>query len=259
MSDGVLMVEQADEATAIFTLNRPQRRNALTIELLESLFGALDSFAAQRQARVALIRGAGPAFCSGMDLHEAAQEDLAERSALGIARAFQTVENLPLITIAAVHGAAYAGGAALMACCDFVVAADDLRVCFPEVCRGLVPALAAVVLRGRLRDGDLRELLLLAQPIDAQRARQMGLVDRVVEGDQLMAESLKIATATVSAGPRSVQQTKRLLRQLDPVGREPLFARALEVHKKARLSAEAREGLAAFHEHRDPNWPNCIE
>lgn len=259
MSDDVLTVERPDEATAILTLNRPQRRNALSIEMMESLCRALDALASQPRQRVAIVRGAGPAFCSGLDLDEAAQADLAERSAGCVARSYRTVANLPLVTIAAVHGAAYAGGAGLMACCDFIVAADDLRICFPEVRRGLVPALAAAVLRRRLRDGDLRGLLLLAEPIDSQRALQIGLVDRVVPAEQLMTEARAIAATILRGAPRAVQDTKRMLRQLDPIDRDQLFARALEFHTEARLSAESREGLAAFRQHRDPNWPNCIE
>ena len=259
MSESVLMVEQLDAATAVLTLNRPERRNALTIEMMESLCRALDGFAAQPRQRVVILRGAGPAFCSGLDLDEAAQAELAERSAQCVARTFQTVMNLPLVTIAAVHGAAYAGGAGLMACCDFIVAADDLRICFPEVRRGLVPALAAVVVRRRLRDADLRELLLLAEPIDAQRALRMGLVDRAVPGHQLMMVARAIAATILQAGPRAIQNTKRLLRQFDAADREPLFAQSLEFHKQARLSEEASEGFAAFREHRDPNWPSCVE
>ena len=227
--------------------------------MMDSLCRVLDGIALQRQQRVLILRGAGPAFCSGLDLDEAAQADLAERSSLCVAQAFQTVADLPLVTIATVHGAAYAGGAGLMACCDFIVAADDLRVCFPEVRRGLVPALAATVLRWRLRDCDLRELLLLAQPIDAQRALRMGLVDRVVPGDQLMAAAGAIAATVLQGGPQAVQQTKRMLRQLDTADRQQLFARALAFHKQARLSEEASEGLAAFRQHRDPDWPRCVE
>jgi methylglutaconyl-CoA hydratase len=192
-------------------------------------------------------------------LDEAARAELAERSALCVAQTFRTIVNLPLVTVAAVHGAAYAGGAGLMACCDFIVAAHDLRICFPEVRRGLVPAFVAAVLRSRLRDGDLRELLLLAEPIDAPWALRMGLVDRVVPGDQLMAGVGAIAATILKGGSRAVRQTKCLLRDLDPTDREQLFARALEFHKQARLSEESREGLAAFRQHREPNWPSCIE
>jgi len=259
MNGEVLTFEQADETTAILTLNRPQRRNALTIEMMEQLCRTLDGLASQPQQRVVILRGAGPAFCSGLDLDEAARTELAERSASCVAQSFQTVVNLPMVTIAAVHGAAYAGGAGLMACCDFIVAADDLRICFPEVRRGLVPALAATVLRARLRHSDLRELLLLAEPIDAQRALRMGLVDRVVPSDQLMAAAQAIAATLLRGGPQAVRQTKHLLLDLDPADRLRLFAQALELHKHARLSREASEGVAAFREHRDPNWPSCIE
>ena len=259
MSDDVLTVERPDKTTAILTLNRPQRRNALTIEMMESLCRVLDGLASQPQQSVVILRGAGPAFCSGLDLDEAAQTELAERSAQCVARTFQTVAGFPLITIAAVHGAAYAGGAGLMAGCDFIVAADDLRICFPEVRRGLAPALAAVVLRARLRDNDLRELLFLAEPINAQRALRMGLVDRVVAGDQLMPAAQAIAATILRGGPRAMRQTKRLLLDLTPADRQQLFARALEFHKEARLSAEAREGVAAFRQHRKPDWSRGIE
>ena len=169
MNENVLIVEQLDDATAVLTLNRPERRNALSIELMESLCAALESFAEQEQFRVLVLRGAGAAFCSGLDLVRSGGRRTGRRTALCVARTFQTLSDFPLIAIAAAHGAAYAGGAGLMACCDFIVAAEDLRICFPEVRRGLVPALAAVALDGRLRDGDRRELLLLGEPIDARR------------------------------------------------------------------------------------------
>jgi methylglutaconyl-CoA hydratase len=259
MSDSVLTVDQSDEATAILTLNRPQRRNALTIELMDALCRTLEQLASQARQRVVILRGAGPAFCSGLDLVEAAEAEQAERSAHCVAQVYQAVVGFPLVTIAAAHGAAYAGGAGLMACCDFVVATDDLRICFPEVRRGLVPALAATVVRARLRDADLRELLFLAEPIDAQRALRMGLVDRVVPGGQLMATAGEIAATILKGAPLAVQNTKRLLGQLNPTDCDHGIARALELHKQARVSAEANEGLAAFRERREPHWPNCIK
>jgi methylglutaconyl-CoA hydratase len=256
--ENVLTIEQLNDATAVLTLNRPERRNALSIELMDSLCTALESFAAQEQFRVLVLRGAGTAFCAGLDLVEAADAELAERSALCVARTFQTLCDFPLIVIAAVHGAAYAGGAGLMACCDFVVAADDLRVCFPEVRRGLVPALAGVALGFRLREGDRRELLLLGEPVDARRAASMGLADRVVPAGQIMAAAEEIAAAVLKGGPEAVAETKRLLRVLAP-DRHHLFARALEFHSHARASAETREGLAAYCEKREPNWSAGIE
>ena len=107
---------------------------------------ALESFAAQEQCRVLILRGAGPVFCSGLDLDEAARRRTGRAECAVRRPDLPDPFRFPLVTIAAVHGAAYAGGAGLMACCDFIVASDDLRICFPEVRRGLVPALAAVAL-----------------------------------------------------------------------------------------------------------------
>jgi methylglutaconyl-CoA hydratase len=255
MNDPVLLVEDVDQATAILTLNRPSRRNALTMELMAALCQTMKSLSAEPRRRVVIVRGAGPAFCSGLDLDEAAQAESAEESAQAVARTFETLRDSPLVTIAAAHRAAYAGGAGLMACCDFVVAADDLRVCFPEVHRGLVPALAAAALLGRLRDGELRELLLLGQPIDVQRAACMGLVDRVVPVADLMAAARQLATALVQAAPAALRMTKQCLSELRRGTVSQAFPSALEYHKQARLGEEAREGLAAFREHRKPIWP----
>jgi methylglutaconyl-CoA hydratase len=254
MDDSVLIVERQGEATAILTLNRPERRNALSLELMESLCRSLDSLGAEPRRRVVILRGAGPVFCAGLDLIEAAEIDAFERSADWVARTFQTLLSSPLVTIAAAHGGAYAGGAGLMASCDFVVAAEDLRVGLPEVRRGLLPALVTVVLRGRLRPGDLREMSLLGEPIDAQRALGKGLVDRVVPSQQLMAEAQGLAATILKGAPDALRQTKRLLCELGGPDPAQLLSQALEYHKRARLSDEAREGLAAFRERREPRW-----
>ena len=254
MSHCVLTAERRDESMTLLTLNRPERRNALSLELLDALCQALDRLAQEPRERVVILRGAGPAFCAGLDLNEAAQPELAERSAHLLAQTFRAAADSPLVTIAAVHGAAYAGGVGLMACCDLAVAADDLQIAFPEVRRGLAPALVAAILCGRLRDGELRELLLLGEPIGAERAFQMGLVQRVVAQQRLMEEVESMAAALLRGGPAAVRQTKRLLREFTAVDSQQRFARAMEAHLQARLSDEAREGLAAFREHRDPKW-----
>jgi enoyl-CoA hydratase/carnithine racemase len=258
-NDSVLIVERPDEVTAILTLSRPERRNALSIQLMQSLCEALQSLAAEPQRRVVILRGAGPAFCAGLDLYEAAGIQRAEESAQWVARTFQALAASPLVSIAAAHGAAYAGGAGLLACCDLAVAADGLRIAFPEARRGLVPALAAVALRERLRGGDLAELLLLGEPIDAAQALGMGLVQRVVPGDCLLAEAQKLAALVLQGGPNAVRQTKLLLRETRGTDPGQSFQRALEFHQRARLSDEAQEGLAAFREHRGPRWPDGKE
>ncbi len=255
MNVPVLLVEQLDEATTLVTLNRPDRRNALTIELLEALCATFEALAGEPRRRIAIIRGAGPAFCAGLDLHEAAQLEVAERSADWVARTFETIATSPLITIAAAHGATYAGGAGLLACCDFAIASDDLRICFPEVRRGLVPALVTAVLTNRVREGELRELFLIGEPISATAARTMGIIHRIVPEDRLLEEACALATRILQGAPDAVRQTKRILRALSPNDLPQMLARSLDFHKQARQSDEAREGLAAFREHRQPTWP----
>lgn len=255
MSESVLTIEMLDDRAALITLNRPSRRNALTMELMEALCEAFDSLSVHPGRRVAILCGAGEAFCSGLDLHEAADANVAQESAEWVARTFETILKCPLVTIAAAHGAAYAGGGGLVACCDFAVASDDLRIAFPEVRRGLVAALVALVLQHRVRGGDLRELLLVGEPISAERAREIGLVHRVVPRDGLMDAARSLAGQIARGGPAAIRQTKSLLRELESPSVPFGLRRALEIHKLARASAEADEGLAAFREHRDPHWP----
>lgn len=255
----VLIVERRDEATAVLTLNRPERRNALSLELMQALCQTLDALSAEPQRRVVILRGNGPVFCAGLDLYEAAEVEAGERNAQWVARTFELLSTSRLVTIAAAHGAAYAGGAGLLACCDFVLAADDLRLCFPEVRRGLVPALVASLLRDRVGDQDLRELLFLAEPIDARRAMSVGLVHRVVPNDRLLPAAEDLAAVLLKAAPEALRETKRLLAELGPSDRSKQLSRALESHSRARWSGEAREGLAAFREHRQPKWPGCVQ
>lgn len=254
MNDPVLIVERPDAATALLTLNRPERRNALTIELMQSLCAALEALASEPERRVVILNGAGPVFCAGLDLQEAADIGLAEHSADWVARTFRTLAHSPLVTIAAAHGAAFAGGAGLLSCCDFAIASEDLRIAFPEVRRGLVPALVAAVLRDRLREGDLHELFFLGEPISAEQARAMGLVQRIIPADRLLEEARALGVTILKGAPNAVRQTKRLLHELRSTERSQLLTQALKFHKRARESDEAREGIAAFLEHREPNW-----
>lgn len=255
MSDAVLLVEQLDEATSLITLNRPQRRNALSIELMQALCQTLDDLAGDTRRRVAIIRGVGATFCAGMDLREAADAAVAYHTAHAIARTLKTLVHSPLVTIAAAHGAALAGGAGLLACCDLAVGSDDLRLGFPEVRRGLIPAIVAAALQSRLRDGELRELLLIAEPIPARRAYELGLLQRVVPADHVLDEAKSLAASITAGAPQAVRHTKRLLLELRRAPAADGSSIALAFHQQARESAEAVEGLAAFFEKREPRWP----
>jgi methylglutaconyl-CoA hydratase len=141
-----------------------------------------------------------------------------------------------------------------MAACDIVLAADDLWIGFPEVRRGLLPALITGVLRDKVRDGDLRDLFLVAEPLGAQRALQIGLVQRVVPADKVLAEATSLARSVLKGGPQAVRRTKQMLNQLDEIPPANLMAHLLHVHHAARESEEAREGLEAFLEKRATRW-----
>ena len=141
-----------------------------------------------------------------------------------------------------------------MSACDFVVAAARTKIGYPEVRRGLVAGLIMTFLRRQIGERNMRELLLGSELIDAERAREMGLVNRVVARDDLMSEALKFAESVLQGAPGAVKQTKRLIDELWWRSVKQDIDLALKYHMEARESAEAREGIAAFNEKRKPNW-----
>jgi methylglutaconyl-CoA hydratase len=248
-----VLIEQKDRATFL-TLNRPERRNALTIELLTELTAALEAAAADPAQRLLVLRGAGQAFCAGLDLQETTVTEKAHRSAEMVARTLLAISQTRLITIAQVHGAALAGGAGLMSACDFVIAAERTKIGYPETKRGLVAGLVMTFLRRQLRERDIRELLFTGDLISPERAREIGLVNRVVAHDELEKETEKIMAAVLQNAPVALSNTKKLIEELWSSSVKEDVERALRHHMEARESAEAREGIAAFLEKRAPKW-----
>ena len=252
MEQTVLIERDSGRHLTTLTLNRPARRNALNFPLLESLKSAIEEAGRDPDLRVLVLRGAGPAFCSGMDLAESAAEPI--RAIEMVRDAFLALATCSLVTIALVHGAAVAGGGGLAAACDFVVMADDAKIGFPEAKRGLVAALVAALLRRQIREPDLRELLLLGELIPAGRAEKIGLAHRVVPASDLVTTAQTLARAIGEGGPGAIVETKALLGRLGPRSLTEDFAIALETHGRTRDSAEAREGSRAFIEKRKPAW-----
>ena len=250
----VLLIEKQSTHTTVVTLNRPERRNALTIELTSELAGAIAVAEADEAQRVLILRGAGLSFCTGMDLNETADASKAHASADNVAKMLLALSQTRLITIASVHGAAVAGGAGIMSACDFVVAAEGTKIGYPEARRGLVAGMVMTFLRRQLRERDVRELLFTGELIDAQRAREIGLVNRVVAPDQVEAEAQKIAASVLQGAPNALKNAKRLLEELWSTSVREDIDRALVHHLHARESAEAKEGVAAFLEKRSPKW-----
>ncbi len=254
MNASLITTEQREEGITILTLNRPAKRNALNAKLMEACSEALEALAQDKSRRVVILRGEGPVFCAGLDLEEAFLPENAERTARLVARLLRAVYQLPQVTIAAVQGAAIAGGAGLMSACDVVVATQDARIGYTEVRRGLVAALVMTLLHRQVRERDARELLLLGELISSERAQVMGLVNRVVPAEQLMPEAMSLARTVLQGGPQSIAQTKKVLDELWPSSFNHELDETLLHHLSARNSTEAREGLAAFLEKRSPNW-----
>lgn len=241
-------------ALSVITLNRPEKRNALNMGLVEELGIVFESLRNNPSQRVAIINGEGPVFCSGLDLQEAANPELADKSGELLAQILKSVYATPLITICAVHGAVLAGGVGLMSVCDLVLASQGTRFGLPETRRGLVAALVAVFLRRQLGDRHLRELLLLGESIDAEQALRIGLINQVVAADNLLDEAVKYAALILKGAPMATRETKQLLSALDPVDILEDINTAKAIHHKARSSLEALEGARAFLEKRPPSW-----
>lgn len=244
-----------DGAITTVTLNRPDKRNALCVELLEQLCAAVAAAENDPSQRVLVVRGEGPAFCAGLDLAEAAQPERAHQSAEWIARSLAALSGSRLVTVALVHGAAIAGGAGLMSACDFAVAVAETKIGYPEPRRGLVAGLVMTFLRRQLRERDAREALLGGEIFTAEHARTIGLLNRVAP-DLASAEGevMKFATTAMQGGPQAIAHTKQLLAELWPRTVKEDLDHALAFHLKARNSPEAQEGIAAFREKRAPRW-----
>src|SRR6266849_4053323 len=206
----VVLIEKQSPQITVITLNRPERRNALTVELLTELCAAIKVASDEPQTRVVILRGAGAAFCTGLDLKEAADQTKAHATAEMVANTLIAINQTHLVTIAAVHGAAVAGGAGIMSTCDFVVAAERTKIGYPEVRRGLVAGLVMTFLRRQLGERDARELVFSGELIDAARAKEIGLVNRVVASADVMSEAEKFATSVLQGAPGALAQTKRL-------------------------------------------------
>jgi methylglutaconyl-CoA hydratase len=249
----VVLLEKQTPQITIVTLNRPERRNALTIELLTELTAAIKVVSDDVHTRILIFRGAGAAFCTGLDLKAATPEN-AQATAEMVAEALFTLSQTRLVTIAAVHGAAVAGGAGIMSACDFVVAAEGTKIGYPEVRRGLVAGLVMTFLRRQIGERNMREVLLGSELIDAERAKEIGLVSRVVSKENLMSEAQKFADSVLQGAPRALTQTKRLIEELSRRSVKDYIDLALKYHMQARESSEAREGIAAFNEKRPPDW-----
>jgi enoyl-CoA hydratase len=224
----------------VATMNRPQVRNALNPELIDELAEVLRGADADPEIRVIVVTGAGPAFCAGLDLKAFTRGGRFD----GLVWFFREGVRTPVI--AAVNGPAMAGGFELLLACDLVVAADDARLGISEVKRGLFAAGGGTTLADRIPLAVALEMGLTGEPVTAARAREIGLVNRVVPAGQVLDEALALAEQVAANAPLAVAVTKKLMR-------ERRWGESAEVEAVFR-SADAAEGARAFAERRPPVW-----
>lgn len=240
------------------TLNRPERRNAMTAEMQVELIAAMED-AAQCGCRVLVLAGAGEAFCSGLDLSvlksmrdKTAAEYRAD--AERIARLFLALYELPLPTIAAVHGAAIAGGAGLATICDFTLATPEAKFGFTEARIGFVPAVVSAFLALQIGDKRSRDLLLTGRIFDAEEALRMGLVNEVTPAGELARCVHALSQMLIANSPQSLRATKRLMAAQSRAWLDASLVEAIEASVEARETEDFREGVTAFLEKRKPVW-----
>jgi enoyl-CoA hydratase/carnithine racemase len=246
----------ADGPVARLTLNRPERRNALSQALLSEMEAALLRLAAEPTVRVVVLAARGPVFCSGHDLGELVgrpEEDYRALFAL-CARVMLALRRLPQPVIARVHGVATAAGCQLVAACDLAVAAEGATFATPGVKIGLFCTTPMVPLVRAVPAKAAMEMLLTGQPISARRALELGLVNRVVPPDGLDAAVGELVEAILAASPLVVRLGKAAFYEQLSLSEEEAYERAVGVMTHNAVRCDAQEGIRAFLEKRRPQW-----
>ncbi|HXR16191.1 MAG TPA: enoyl-CoA hydratase-related protein [Terriglobales bacterium] len=240
------------------TLNRPDKRNAISYELIDDLLAALEEI--ERSVSLVLIlTGAGKAFCSGMDLDNLkalvgrTPEQNVKDSEI-MARLFRSLYDFPRPTIAAVNGAAIAGGCGLATLCDFTLAAPEAKFGYTEVRIGFVPAIVSTFLLRQVGDKHARDLLLTGRIIGAEEAHRIGLVNEVVPAEKLIERTRELALQLMENSPASLTCTKRLLSEHARSELDAQIRSAVRENAAIRSTQDFREGISSFLEKRKPHW-----
>lgn len=250
-----LVLYELTPPAAVLTINRPDKRNALSRALIAALDDAFRRAAADPAARAVVLTGSGTAFCAGMDLDElrgtlenAAEAELVWDDAAKLSALYELIYASPKPTVAAVNGAAVAGGAGLVTVCDLAIASTAAKFGYPEVRRGLVAAMVMPHLLRHVGERAARWLLLTGELIDAEGALRHGLINAVVPTEQLRGRALEWCRSLAEGGPQALATTKDLLRRC---GRQAVPVEELaKASAEPRLTDECRHGLAAFFDKR---------
>ena len=250
MSEEVLTSEE--DGILVVTIDRPEAKNAMTKAAAEGIAAAMDRLDSDDNLRVGILTGAGGTFCSGMDLKGFLRGESPSIEGRGFGGIVQKPPEKPLI--AAVEGYALAGGLELMIACDLVTANTGAKFGIPEVKRGLVAAAGGVMmLPDQIPERIAMELALTGDFIDAARAYELGLINRITEGEALAAAK-ELAASIVANGPLAVRVSKQVIKQSRGWPMDERYTRQTQLIAPVFVSEDAREGAAAFAEKRAPNW-----
>jgi enoyl-CoA hydratase len=252
MSDDPVLTERRD-GVVLITLNRPQARNAVNSALAHGVAAALDELDSDDELKVGVLTGAGGSFCAGMDLKAFVAGESPQVEGRGFAGIAQRAARKPLI--AAIEGYALAGGLEVALSCDVIVAASDARLGIPEAKRGLIAAAGALIrLPRRIPYHLAMELALTGDPIGAERAHAVGLVNRLAEPGAAVDAALELAATIARNGPLAVDASKQIVSSAQDWTEEQAWQEQAELAGKIFGSEDAREGATAFAEKRDPVW-----
>jgi methylglutaconyl-CoA hydratase len=247
-----------DSRIATITLNRPDKRNAISYELIEDLLAALDEVASS-SALVLILTGAGKAFCSGMDLENlkalvGRSPEQSLKDSESMARLFRSLYDFPKPTIAAVNGAAVAGGCGLATLCDFTLAVPEAKFGYTEVRIGFVPAIVSTFLLRQVGEKHARDLLLTGRIIEAEEAYRIGLINEIVSVEKLIDRARELGLRIMENSPASLACTKRLLSDHARVELDAQIQSAVRENAAIRATCDFREGISSFLEKRKPRW-----
>ena len=250
MSEEVLTSEE--DGILVVTINRPEAKNAMTKAAAEGIAAAMDRLDSDDNLRVGILTGAGGTFCSGLHLKGFLRGESPSIEGRGFGGIVQKPPEKPLI--AAVEGYALAGGLELMIACDLVVASTGAKFGIPEVKRGLIAAAGGVMmLPDQIPERIAMELALTGDFIDAARAYELGLINRITDGEALAAAK-ELAASIVANGPLAVRVSKQVIKQSRGWPMDERYTRQTQLIAPVFISEDAREGAAAFAEKRAPNW-----
>lgn len=253
-----LTYQQDESGVATLALTVPEKRNAISVQMITDLLRALQHTEESR-ARVVILTAAGKAFCAGMDLDElknTVRQTLPTNleDARRFTKLLYRIYSFPRPVIAAVNGPAIAGGCGIATVADFTIAVPEAKFGYTEVKLGFMPALVSVFLRRRIGDRHMRDLLLTGRIIDAPEAYRIGLITEIVPTESLMVRAREIAGTLLAASPSAVAQTKKLLLNFDKAAIRAELEVAIEANADIRSTPDFREGVTAFLEKRAPKW-----